>query len=133
VLGQQVVQHPCILHGNVGAQDAQHPGRHAEIEPDAVRVARSRPGAGANDHLVLSKIGHDLIDHGEDRGPPAVDHTLAADLDHVGVGQNRQHRLGICLGQQRLVRQRPMNERGAKLGQELVLHDPSVSYPERRR
>ena len=59
---------------------------------------------------------------GKHRGAAAVDEALPADLDHVGVGQDGQDRLRLRLSQQRLVGQGALNQRCAKLGQDLALH-----------
>ena len=125
MLGEQVVEHARVLHADKGAQHAEHPGRHAQIEAHAVGVPGTCAGAGADDQLVMGQIGHDLVEQRKDGGPAAVDHALAADLDHVGVRQDGQGGRRICLRQQRLVRQGAGHECRAKLRQELVLHDPS--------
>src|SRR5215218_4352323 len=89
-------------------------------------MACPRPCAGANDHLVLREVADDLVDYGEHRSAATIDETLPADFDHVGVGQDGEDRLRLRLGKQCVVRQGPMHECGAKLGQDLVLHALSV-------
>ena len=102
-------------------EHAQHAGRHAEIETDAVGMAGAGAGAGADDHLVLRQVGDDLVDDREDRGAAAVDEALAADLDHVGVGQDLLDRPG-GLRQQAVVGQRAVDQGGAELGEQLRIH-----------
>src|SRR6185295_13914389 len=97
-----------------------HAGGHAEVEAYAVGVPRPRPGAGAEDHLVASKVGDDFLDQREDRRPAAVDEALAADLDDVGVRQDVDQRGSIRSREQLLVVERALHEGVPQLGQEVV-------------
>ncbi len=88
VLGQQVVEDACVLHADERAEHAQHTGGQAQIESDAVGVPRASARAGADDHLVAAQVVDDLLDQGEDGDAPPIDEALAADLDHIGLGQD---------------------------------------------
>ena len=68
MLRQQVVQHLRVLPGDGGAEHGQHAGRQAEVDRQAVDVARAGAGAGAQDHLVARQVGDDLVDQRIDRG-----------------------------------------------------------------
>ena len=52
VLGQEIVQHAGVLHADEGAEDAEHPGRHAEVEADTVGV----PGARAETVTAFEEL-----------------------------------------------------------------------------
>jgi hypothetical protein len=45
--------------------------------------------------LVTRQVLDDFVDKREYRGPSAVDETLAADLNDVGIGQDLDDRLPI--------------------------------------
>ena len=57
------------------------------------------PGAGTgtrtNNHLVTRQVLDDFVDKREHRGPSAIDETLAADLNDVGIGQDLDDGLPI--------------------------------------
>ncbi len=74
--------------------------------------------------LCSRKVRHDLVEQGKHGGAAAVDEALPADLDDVGVGEDREDRVRLCLRQQRLVGQGAVDERGAQLRQDadLALH-----------
>jgi hypothetical protein len=99
------MEHAGVLHADEGAEDAEHPGRHAEVEADTVGVPGARAGAGANDHLVVGKILDQLIKEREHRGAAAVDEALAPDLDHICLRKDGQDWLGFRLRKQHLVGQ----------------------------
>ena len=119
-----------MLHADKGAQHAEHPGRHAQIEADAVGVAGAGAGAGAEDQLVLGQIGHEFVEQRKDRGAAAIDEALAADLDDVGGREDGQGGLGVGLGEQGLVasgkapRGRPPAASGVGLARCLPLQPP---------
>src|SRR5215213_5168360 len=92
-----------------------------------VGVPGPRAGAGADDHLVVSEIGHELIEQRKHRLPATVDEALPTDLDDVGIREDRENRVRLRLRQQCLVGQRAVNECAAQLRQDLVLHVCSVS------
>jgi hypothetical protein len=52
-------------------------------------VAGARPGADADDHFVPGRILAQLLDHRVHRGAAAIDQALRADLDDVGIRQDR--------------------------------------------
>ena len=101
VSGEQVVQHLRVLPGDRGAEHREDADRQAEIDREAVDVARARAGAGAENHLVLRQVGDDLVDQRIDRRAAPVDDALAADLHHVGPRQDAIVVLaGSCLATQ---------------------------------
>ena len=59
---------------------------------------------------MLAQVGRDLLNQWKDRRPATIDETLAADLDDVGFGEDRQRRLQTCLGEQARIAQRPFDE-----------------------
>src|SRR5579859_2128135 len=88
VLGQQIVDHLGILYADEEAEHAEHARRHAEIETDAVGMPGPRSGARTDDHFVTRQVLDHFLDERKYRSPPAVDETLASDLDDVGIGQD---------------------------------------------
>ena len=122
MLGQQVVHHARVLHADERAHDAQDTGRHPEVQPDAVGVARTGARTRADDHLVVGQIRHDFVNHREDGSTTTVDQALAANLDDVRVWQDGQDRRLVRLGQQGVIGERALGESRTEGGQELVLH-----------
>src|SRR4029453_1690064 len=93
VLRQKVVDHLGVLDANEEAEHAEHAGRYAKIEPNTVGVPGPRPGPGSDDHFVTRQVLDQLFNERENRGSPAVDEALAADLDDVGVREDLDNRL----------------------------------------
>src|SRR4030088_48305 len=80
VLGQQVVNHSSVLHADKRSQHAEDAGRHAEVEPHAIRMPSTGPGARPDDELVALQVRDQLVDQRKYRGSATVDETLAADF-----------------------------------------------------
>ena len=133
MLGQEIVQHAGVLHADEGAEDAEHPGRHAEVETDTVGVPGASAGAGADDHFVVSEIGHELIEQRKHCLTATVDEALPTDLDDVRIREDREDRVRLRLRQQCLIGEGAVDERAAQLRQDVVLHLCSVSISACRR
>jgi hypothetical protein len=86
-----------VLHADEGAEHTQNARGDAQIEANAVGVTGPAASPGADDHVVAAEILHDLLKQGEDRGTPAVDKALAADLEDVRLGQDLNGRLASGL------------------------------------
>jgi hypothetical protein len=116
VLGEQLSQHRRVLIGDRGAELRQHAGGQVEAGGDRIEVASARPGAGPDQHFVRLAGGYDLLDQRIDGGAPAVDHALAADLDHIGVRKDAEINCRLRRRDQLGVGQRALHQQRLELG-----------------
>src|SRR4030095_4510924 len=127
MLGQQIVEHARVLHAHESAEHAEHAGGKSEIQPNAVCMPRSGACAGANDHLVTTKIFNELFDQRKHRHSAPVDDALATDLDYVRLRQYLHGSRPACLRHQAFIVERAGQQRITEFGKEVTLHSCSLA------
>src|SRR5438477_226859 len=116
------MNHLGILDADKKAEDAQHPGGHAEVEAHAVCMSGARARPGADDHLVPGQVLHELVYQRENRCPPAVDKALPSNFDDVGLGQDLNDRLLIDRSHLGVIGEAAPDQRSDQLARRLVFH-----------
>src|SRR5947207_15975882 len=84
-------------------EHAEHAGRHAEIETDAICMPGAGSGTRTDYHLVTGHVLDHLLNQRKHCRTPTVDETLTADLDDVGIGQELNDGLSVEQGHLRLI------------------------------
>jgi hypothetical protein len=64
--------------------------------------------------IVATEVLHDLLNQGEDRGAPAINKALAADLYHMRPGEDLDGRLASSLLQHPFIAQRARYQGGSQ-------------------
>ncbi len=111
---EQKPEDVAILAGLAGGKRGERPDRQAEIETDAVDVARANAGAGQNEQAVLRQQIADLLHERKDRLRAAIHDGAATDLHDLQPGENLDRtlvgdRAGELAVKQRLARKRRDN------------------------
>jgi hypothetical protein len=123
MLGQLLAKHGIPVVG-------EHTGRQIEPSGDRIQMAGAGAGAGADQQLVVLPGADDFVHQRKQAGAATVDHALAADFQHGGVGQNAKVSRGFSGLQQLRVSQRALHQELFQLCSGMV-HGKSFSSRER--
>ena len=123
-------EHGGVLVGHRRAQLGEHTGRQIEPGGDRIQMAGAGAGAGADQQLVVFAGADDFVHQRKQAGAATVDHALAADFQHGGVGQDAKVSRGFGRLQQLRVSQRALHQELFQLCSGMV-HGKSFSSRER--
>ena len=124
------MDHFGILDTDEEAEHAEHAGRHAEIETDAIGVPGAGSGTRTDYHLVTGQVLDHLLNQRKYCGAPTVDETLTADLDDVGIGQDLDDGLSVQQGHLRLISGARTHQSDRHAIQRLAIHFRHLPFAE---